>query len=337
MTTGGEFYHDKVNSSRTDFDLQANSQTDKRGLYPDNSTYWSLAFFNLHKFRFGKYIVDAGLRFNQYNIFVPEETLGDAEISPLALVWKAGISRKIGDFNAVGFNANKAFRAPNIDDMGTLGIVDFRYELPSDDLKPESSINLELNYKLNLRRFWFEAAIFRNNLTDFIQRTRATVDGRDSIDGYPIYLKTNSAEAYIQGFETNFKLLATDKLAVSGFLSYTYGQDETKDEPMRRIPPLNGMLSISYEAIDNLLIVPEFLFATMQDRLSGGDIDDNRIPEGGTPGWNVFNIYAQYSWSGFKFHLSLINLLDEDYRYHGSGVNMYGRSARVGVSYIYGS
>jgi len=33
----------------------------------------------------------------------------------------------------------------------------------------------------------------------------------------------------------------------------------------------------------------------------------------------------------FKFDLTLRNLLDADYRYHGSGVNGYGRSALLSV------
>lgn len=333
MTSGAEFYLDDVSSSRNDFNLDNNEITAERGLYPDGSTYQNFAIFNLHKYNYNNFIFDAGFRYNTYSIKVPEETLGNIEINPSAFVWKVGLARKFGANHLLGFNVNKAFRAPNIDDMGTLGIVDFRYEVPSSDLKPESSINMELNYKLNLSKICFEVSLYRNNLSDFIRRIQTSVNGQDSIDGYPIFIKQNAADSYIQGFETFVKYYPIDKLNLTAFISYTYGQNESKDEPMRRIPPLNGMFGINYNIINNLLVVAEFVFATKQDRLAAGDISDNRIPDGGTEGWNVINFYLSYKFRNLNLNIGFMNLTDEDYRYHGSGINMFGRSAKFTINY----
>jgi len=70
----------------------------------------------------------------------------------------------------------------------------------------------------------------------------------------------------------------------------------------------------------------EWLAAAKQDRLAQGDIDDNRIPDGGTPGWNVINLSGGYTWKFLAADLSLRNIFNKDYRYHGSGINGYGRS-----------
>ncbi|MBK7175409.1 MAG: TonB-dependent receptor [Bacteroidales bacterium] len=72
--------------------------------------------------------------------------------------------------------------------------------------------------------------------------------------------------------------------------------------------------------------------AAKQDRHAAGDKSDNRIPNGGTPGWSVFNIDMSYSVKFLRFDLSLLNLLNKDYRYHGSGINGYGRSAFLTAS-----
>ena len=40
----------------------------------------------------------------------------------------------------------------------------------------------------------------------------------------------------------------------------------------------------------------EWLAAGKQDRLAQGDQDDNRIPDGGTPGWYIFNLNSGYTW-----------------------------------------
>jgi outer membrane receptor protein involved in Fe transport len=75
----------------------------------------------------------------------------------------------------------------------------------------------------------------------------------------------------------------------------------------------------------------EFLYALEQDRLAQGDKADNRIPAGGTPGWNVLNFYAGYEWKQVRLNAGLQNLLNEDYRTHGSGINGVGRSAWFSV------
>lgn len=76
-----------------------------------------------------------------------------------------------------------------------------------------------------------------------------------------------------------------------------------------------------------------FLFADKQDRLANGDVDDHRIPKGGTPGWTVLNINVGYSLS-FRLDLTvgLQNLFNEAYRIHESGVDGYGSSFWVGVN-----
>ena len=73
----------------------------------------------------------------------------------------------------------------------------------------------------------------------------------------------------------------------------------------------------------------EWLAAGKQDRLAQGDKDDNRIPAGGTPAWNVLNLHAGYSGRRINLRLSALNLSNRDYRTHGSGVNGYGRSVFV--------
>lgn len=336
MTSGAEGYFDKVKSTRNDFNTSENISIFKRGLYPDGSTNSNIAIFNLHKIKYKKFIFDVGLRYNSYLIKVPEETLGNIEISPSAFVWKAGVARKISDEQLVGFSVNKAFRAPNIDDMGTLGIIDFRYEVPSNDLRPETSINMEINYKLNLENLWFEFSAFRNNLTDFIGRVRTSVNGLDSIDGYPIYIKQNSSEAYIQGLESNIRFSPVEKLTIESNISYTFGENITKNEPMRRIPPINGQLALDYRPIKQISLRTEVLFAGTQDRLAAGDIDDNRIAEGGTQSWAIWNLFASYRISNLSINFGFQNILNEDYRYHGSGINMYGRSARFSINYKIG-
>ena len=66
--------------------------------------------------------------------------------------------------------------------------------------------------------------------------------------------------------------------------------------------------------------------AAAQKRLAQGDKDDNRIQKGGTPSYNVMNIYGGFENKKIALQAYLNNIFNEDYRTHGSGINGIGRS-----------
>ncbi|HQM70877.1 MAG TPA: TonB-dependent receptor [Bacteroidales bacterium] len=322
---GIEVYNDLVNSTRTD--ITSGNSTEKRGLYPDGSAMTSMAGFTVNSFDLGNWIVTAGARFNTYVIKVDDEALGLTKLTPSALVGNLALLRKLSSTSNLFASLNTGFRAPNIDDLGTLGIVDFRYETPNLDLKPESSVQYQIGYKYLDRKVRGEVYIYRNQLYNLITRSRV---GEQYIEEYPVYQKENSDKSYIQGVETSWDYDFSNSWSFHGDITYTYGQNITKNEPVRRIPPLFGRIAAEYNQ-GSWLVNVEWLAAAKQSRLAQGDKDDNRIPEGGTPGWSVFNINSSYTWKFITVDLSLRNILNADYRYHGSGVNGYGRSLLLTV------
>lgn len=320
--SGLEYYFDKVYSAREDTDSEKNTTVSKRGLYPDGATASNMALFSLHTFSFGKLNLSAGGRLNGFRITVSENTLGKSVINPTAVVGNLATSYAFHPRHKLIASVNTGFRAPNIDDLGTLGIVDFRYEVPNSNLEPEKSFNMELGLKSSTSTFAGSLALFRNNLTNIISRIRS---GSDSVQGYAVYLKENVAEAYIQGIEAEAEMKLVQHVVAYGSFIYTYGQNKTDNEPFRRIPPLNGRLGVSYQH-RQLYTRLEYLFAGKQTRLAKGDIDDNRIPAGGTPGWSLLNLNTGYQFKWLAFQAELHNIFNEAYRTHGSGVEGYGRS-----------
>jgi outer membrane receptor for ferrienterochelin and colicin len=218
---------------------------------------------------------------------------------------------------------NTGFRAPNIDDMGTLGIVDFRYEIPTISLKPEKSYNAELGYKFKSRIFSTNLALYHTQLRNLI--TRVKVEG-EKIKDYQVYRKENVEQAYIQGFEWGTEWFISPQIKAYTDLTYTYGQNQTKNEPVRRIPPLTGRIGVHYQASSQFYVKIEDLFADKQSRLAQGDKDDNRIAVGGTNGWSIINLYAGYDYKNIALIGAFQNIFDVDYRTHGSGINGIGRN-----------
>ncbi|MBK9018341.1 MAG: TonB-dependent receptor [Saprospiraceae bacterium] len=342
-TVGVETYHDLVGSTRTDVDTGTGVEADKRGLYPDGATHLSSAIFCTNEWESGDWNFTGGLRYNHFSIKTEDETIGKTHLTPGALVWNAGALRKLDKQNSAFASFNSAFRAPNVDDLGSLGIVDFRYEVPTADLRPEKSYNFELGWRHKQERWRAEAAVFRNELRDLITRVRV---GSDSIAGYPVYQKENVQRGYVQGMEMNSWLRMTGRFDLSGNLAWQYGQNVTDAEPLRRIPPLFGSMVLRYDnnkdgslgkwASYGWSASLEWFFASKQDRLAAGDKADNRIPIGGTPSWQVVNLHGNFRIYTRRITVNLRpgiwNILNADYRYHGSGVNGVGRSASLAAS-----
>ncbi len=132
--SGVEVYRDLVKSIRTDTDVNTGVSLPKRGLYPNNATMTSIAAFTLHELDLNQWLFTMGARWNTFIVNVTDVSIGSAKLTPSALVGNAAVLRKLGKYNFFA-SVNSGFRAPNVDDLGTLGIVDFRFETPNYNLR----------------------------------------------------------------------------------------------------------------------------------------------------------------------------------------------------------
>jgi len=325
-STGLEYYADGVRSSRQDVSTKT---TALRALYPDNSQYSTFSAFSLHELAYRSWQVHAGFRFQQTSALLPDTTVGNSTISVGALVYDGGVSYAFSPSFTVFASVASGFRAPNLDDLGSLGIVDFRYELPAYQLKPEYSLTKNIGFRVQNRRYRAEWSAFHTSLTNLITRIKTA----EIIQGYPVYRKENVDQAYLYGFEWTQTLALGERFSVGNSISYVLGQNQTQNEPMRRIPPFNGNLSLNYQ-LDKGNITLLWLFADRQDRLSAGDKSDNRMNPGGTADWGILQLQASYKLTPhIQLGMQGVNLGDVPYRMHGSGIDGMGRSLHLQVGY----
>ena len=325
-SSGIEYYHDLIGSKAEIKNVETGEVITTRGLYPDGSSYDNFAVYSLHHYLMGKWNFSMGFRYNFIQLKLNDAIFGNTSLTADALVGNFGIVYKLNENNHFTANINSAFRAPNINDVSSFGIADFRYEVPAYDLKPETSLNKELGYKIRYDQFSGSVHVFHNKLNDLIVNVPGQYNGMDSLDGYKVYQRENINEAEIYGGELELEGRLTRTLIGYGNLSYTHGFNISKDEPMTRIPPLNGRIGLRGNVIKHFFFMAEWVVAGSQHRLSSGDKADDRIADGGTPGWNLINLYAGYDHKYFSFNTSLQNLFDEAYRIHGSGIDGIGRS-----------
>jgi len=334
MVSGIDFYYDYIKSSR-EFENVENEEIEhaSRGLYPDGSTALTTGFYNAYLYNIHQWIFQAGWRYNYTKNNSEDEIFGNLDQSSSSLVWNASVNYKF-DKSRIYASLNSAFRAPNISDITSFGDFDYGIEVPAPDLKSERSTNYELGYKYENNRMYFNTVVFYTHIDDLIARVRSTHNGEPTYGGEDVYKKANVGEAYVKGVEIEFYTKLWNEFSLQSSMTYTYGKNVSKNEPFRRIPPLFGDLSLRYDH-QNFFIILQSLAAGKQDQLSSGDIDDHRIPDGGTPGWFVANIKSGYTWNRIQTHIAFNNIFNEAYRMHGSGVDGLGRHVAIALKYYF--
>lgn len=282
---------------------------------------------------------------------------------------------------------------------------------PIERLKAEQLLSYELGLRLRVRKLEARVQFFDSELYDPIVR-RTLLFPRDnvptSLSGLPVTVLPASAAQQAQGVAT--VATAFDSRAVKAFVndgraryygsetsariqfrsrwtadagfSYLVGRDLNPNRNIRRLPPLQGTVGLLHSG-KRYWWRTNILFAGPQNRLSGGDIDDERIgasrsrndiaavfqasrllpfisqgvfvPTGetlrqvqdrllpgvadatrvplyqSTAGWWSWNVEGGYSLTErVSVTGGVLNMLDGNYRVHGSGVDAPGVSAFVG-------
>ncbi len=334
--SGVEYYRDHVSSSAVVFNTSNNTETQQRGSYADGSINSNWAVFTNHQFEWKRFQFLAGARWNTVVVKVMDKIFGDQQINPQDLIGNAGVMFSITPRLRVMGNMNTGFRAPNVDDMSKFGTLEANvFEIPSSGLSPERSTSVEVGFKYKAPKLSWTITTYQTRLSDLIDRLPSTYLGSTTFDGRTVYQKKNVGEALVQGFEADVEMQVLPSLTLNGNVTYTHGQNETKNEPMRRIPPMFGKLGIRYSHPSSFWMRAEWIMAASQSRLAAGDKSDVRIAirlvNDVMPAWDIFSLYAGYSYKFVGVQVSAQNIFDKAYRVYASGVDGYGRCFTASV------
>jgi hemoglobin/transferrin/lactoferrin receptor protein len=249
---------------------------------------------------------------------------------------------QVGEGAVLFGGVSQSFRAPGMDDTSS-----FRQrtggqslDLPSPDLDPERGVQLEAGARIRNGRWAAGVSAFYTYLYDLIRRVPTIdVDSNGSIDSP----KQNVSSGEVHGIEGYFQAPLGEEITLWAGVSWSEGYAENPAEPgspmrpLSKVNPVTGVVKIKYSPADAPYWVEAVvLMSAEQDHLSPDDRTDNRIPPGGTPGFTVLTLRG-----GVRLNehvsatLSLENLTDADYRFHGSGQNEPGFNAIGGVDIRY--
>ncbi len=354
LTYGLDFDLDRVDSSRVDTNLGTGVETVRDGAFAPGSNYAASGVFVQDEiFAFDPLLLTAGLRWSTYDFSFDRFSDGERESGNFsALTASLQASRAVAEGVRVVGSLAQGFRAPNLADLAKDGDFAAGTELSNPDLDPERSLSAELGVEVLRGVNEGHVTVFATQIDDIVGRV--LVDSGDpGTLGDEIYRRENQGEVRLWGIEAGLRRrLDADSpwLAETG-IAYARGQQfddeipEFDDVPWRRTPPLHGRVAVAWEPIRAASSLPdkgrvdrvalELPWADDQSRLSPDDETDPRIGAP-TPGWAVLNLDVSGSFGrANRWTVGLQNLLDKDYRLHGSGFDAPGRGVYVGLRFAF--
>lgn len=339
-----------IHSRGSTLNLTNNVETETRGRYTDGAKYRTLGIYVQDRINVGSRLTaTVGAR---YGVF---DAKGD-ENSAVGVVsienQKSDITGAVNlvyhatpSLNLIA-NAMRGFRAPNIDDLSRFSVRANGTDVPNPAASPEHVTSYELGAKYEGLRFSTSLFYYQNSLADLLVRQPGTFNGLPYLDqngngrrdsGEPdIYQLQNVGTAKIHGYEGDFRFVPMTSMVISGNVTKTQGTDTLADEPLERIPPLFGNLTLALfgNSARHYWGQVVFDFAGSQHRLSVNDIGNYRIGPGGTKGYRVLSVRGGATLADrLRVTLGIDNLTDAAYKTHDSFVYRPGRQLVLGTEY----
>jgi outer membrane receptor protein involved in Fe transport len=336
ISFGGDIYDEHIDSSREVFNPANGSVSTPRPLYPDNSRYGNVGLFGqssidvTHSLRAAGALRLTGVRFETQ----PDVAFGIPASSQWFrdLTFHTSLRWQIAPVIGVHGLVSRGFRAPNLNDLGALGLNDLGYEIPSSDavpagallatdagesamskgvrlasLRPESLMNYEFGVRVKTRRMYFRVQVFDAELYDPIvrrtllfpiavipsqlaglavaplpqtatQRMQNVVAVATELDPRAVKAFVNDGRSRFNGIESLVQYVFSRRWSMEANYSYLAGRELNPNRSIRRLPPQMGVAKIRYTPSGQRPWFEVSLVAAgAQERLSGGDIDDERI------------------------------------------------------------
>ena len=237
-----------------------------------------------------------------------------------------GMHVDLGSSSAVVANFKHSHRIPALEELYNFGPHLGNFEIGSPDLEAETMRGLEVSFRQGVGRVLGEANFYVYGIDNFIFGDLTN----DIVDNLRI-LNIRQGNSRFVGFDARGSLRLGGQVWATLGMGYVQATLTTTGEPLPRIPPLRGTLSLDIP-VGQLTVSPELLFAARQDRIFRVETE--------TGSYSVVNLDASYIWPrqhvAHVLSFSGFNLTNALYRNHTSFIKdlaaEMGRGVRVGYS-----
>ena len=276
------------------------------------------ALYTYQETKAGPWSASVALRFDVRRVEPREErvsrTVGRIRSRDFA-GFSAGLSSHYRATPSVtlGSTLMRTFRPPGIEELFSEGphLAAYSYEVGNASLDSERGQGLEVFAEYRRRDGQIHLAFFRNALDGYIFPKNT---GERSLRRADLFLYKMVGESVLMhGVEAAFDWNLPRSWRGAGTLSYVRGRlTDLDDEPLPRVPPLQGRVTLSWEPSEALKAAAALRLAADQDR--PGEFEEP------TGGYAVLDLSGErhLHWGGRLHTLSLTleNATDAVYRNH---------------------
>ncbi len=350
LSYGVEYYHDEVTSGGRTFNEDGTLRSiAPRGAVADDASYDLLGIFLQDEIKVAEPLtVILGARYTyahaqadtvdpdpaDTNVIDPLDRSFDAFTASLRIRWDVTPS-----WNFFG-GVSQGFRAPNLSDFTSFELArSGELETPAPNLDPEHFISFEIGTKADIQAI--NASLYASYYYTLIDDQIVRFPTGRLVDGLTEVTRANVGDGFIQGVEVGAEWRFYPGFTLFGNFAWTEGELDTyvtdrliEARPASRIAPITGTFGLRWQSGDGKWwLEGAATLARHQDQLSPGDIaDTQRIPPGGTRGYQVYTVRGGWNpCAGVKLFAACENISDEDYRYLGSGSNEVGTNVVLGA------
>lgn len=348
---GVEYVFNNVISNGSAIDIRNGSAVAYEDRYPQSRWQSYAAYLSYQYLLSKKLTLQAGGRFNNYNInsdfsrllpFYPF-SFNSAKVDKNALTGSLGFVYKASQTWIVSINGSTGFRAPNVDDIGKItDVVSGEVVVPNPNLQAEYVYNGELNVVKSFGSVLkLEISGYYTYLDQAMVRRPFLFNGQDSViyNGVmsEVYGIQNAAYAKIYGAFVGVDVKLPAGFIFSAKYNFQDGTEEMDDGNLsrpRHIAPAYGVSRLTYKY--NKLTMQVYTMFSSQvsyKMMDASEISKSYLyakDKNGnvySPAWATLNFISMYHLlDNISFTVGIENILDKRYRVYRSGIASAGRN-----------
>jgi len=239
-----------------------------------------------------------------------------------------GVHADIAADTALVANLTQSHRAPALEELYNFGphVGNLAFEIGNPDLESESTTGLDVSLRHRSANLRGSVNVYLYDVTNFV-----FLDIEDEVVNNLRVADFAQGDSRFVGFDAQGSVRLGGRVWAELRLGMVDATLTATDEPLPRIPPLRGQLSIDIPH-GGLTITPEWVFSAQQDRVFRDEVV--------TDGYSLLNLKVSYVYPARHFaHVLSVtgyNLTGELYRNHTSFIKdlvpEMGRGLKVGYS-----
>ena len=352
LSYGIAFNYNKLTSNAFFENIDTDSTYTGLNRYPTNGGDMQKYSIYVNNRWFGnpQFIINTGLRYD----FIKSEINLSTEKPQLAQVFEVVSYNKGAPSASVNFDIYPGFmpgflikffgsmstHIPIIDEYAKIMVKNYTIVIPNNQLKPETSYNLELGIsKTFLEVLSINASVFNSWIHNAIILDNHSLQGEDSlffgIDQYNITTNTNIQNAQVYGISGGIRFVyfldskETKSIKFFSSANFIKGLDLTNNSALPNISPIFGQSSLTfqYKKISLLLSHNYNGLKKREDLSIYGEDYIEKSAEVGFVAWQTFNMKLSFTLFDYaSFNFAINNIFNTFYRNYSSAISAPGRN-----------